>query len=93
LSVLFFIRFIRNGQDQADRTQVHRRKSPQETTGYQSGEEKRSRHWRRQEAPPLQTRVSEEQQHPENFITKKSVLFRTSNFTGKKKYISPFNRK
>ncbi|CAH1384265.1 unnamed protein product, partial [Tenebrio molitor] len=36
------------GQDQADRTQVHRRKSPQETTGYQSGEEKRSRHWRRQ---------------------------------------------
>ncbi|CAH1383980.1 unnamed protein product, partial [Tenebrio molitor] len=30
------------GQDQADRTQVHRRKSPQETTGYQSGEEKRS---------------------------------------------------
>ncbi|CAH1383745.1 unnamed protein product, partial [Tenebrio molitor] len=26
--ILFFIRFIRNGQDQADRTQVHRRKSP-----------------------------------------------------------------
>jgi histone H3/H4 len=53
---LFFHSFsFENGQDQADRTQVHRRKSPQETTGYQSGEEKRSRHWRRQEAPPLQT--------------------------------------